>query len=74
MFNSYEELKAHVEQQRENTLTLELDLGGTYSPEYEEAKSNLAKAEALQLVAGDQGGFLSNNLAALKDRALGARR
>ena len=66
MFNSYEELKAHVEQQRENTLTLELDLGGTYSPEYEEAKSNLAKAEALQLVAGGQGGFLSNNLAALK--------
>ena len=67
MFNSYEELKAHVEQQRENTLTLEIDLGGTYSPEYESAKEDLTKAKALQLVVGNQGGgFLSNNLEELE--------
>lgn len=57
-FSSYEELKAAVAKRRAEVLTLEVDLGTDYSPEYEEAKTELAQAKALSSVAG---GFLGGN-------------
>jgi len=66
MFNSYEELKAAVEQRRDEVLTLEVDLGGAYSPEYENAKQELVQAKAMQNLTG--GGFLGNNIAELEAR------
>lgn len=64
-FNSYEELMQVVEERRQETLTLETDLGTRYSPEYEDAKEALEKAEAMKLVMGEQQ-FLSDNLDHLK--------
>ena len=65
MFNSYEELQAAVEKRRNDALVLEIDLGSEYSPEYEAAKKELAKAEAMRSIAGDQQ-FLNDNVAALE--------
>lgn len=56
MFNSLEELKAAAEERRKDILTLEVDLGGKFSPEYEEAKAELAQAKAMQQVFQGLGG------------------
>ena len=66
-FSSYEELMAAVEERRQDTLTLEVDLGGTYSQEHEDAKKALQQAQALKMLTGDQQ-FLSDNLAELEAR------
>jgi hypothetical protein len=66
-FNSYEELKAAVAERRKSILTLEVDLGGNYSPEHEEAKKALAQAKAMKTVMGGQE-FLGDNLAELEAR------
>jgi hypothetical protein len=66
-FSSYDELKAAVEQRRKAILTLEVDLGGNYSQEHEDAKKELAQAKAMKTVMGGQG-FLSDNLDALEQR------
>lgn len=66
-FNSYEELMQAVEERRQDTLTLEVDLGSAYSQEYEDAKKELAQAKALKTLAGGQD-FMSDNLAALEAR------
>jgi hypothetical protein len=66
-FSSYEELMAAVEERRKETLTLEIDLGTKYSPEYEEAKKELATAKAMKAVVGGQG-FLGDNIGALEQR------
>lgn len=63
-FKSYEELKAAVEARRKAVLTIEVDLGGAYSPEHEEAKQALATAKAMKSLSG--GGFLGDNLSALE--------
>lgn len=65
-FNSYEELAAAVEKRRAEILTLEVDLGTDYSPEYEDAKAQLAQAKAMKLATG--GGFLGDNIAPLEQR------
>lgn len=65
-FNSYEELKAAVEERRKEVLTLEVDLGTAYSPEYETAKQELQQARAMKSVTG--GGFLGDPVAALEQR------
>ena len=67
MFNSYEELMQAVEERRSDTLTLEIDLGARYSQEYEDAKMELKKANALKTLTGNQE-FLSDNLEALELR------
>jgi hypothetical protein len=66
MFSSYEELMAAVEERRKDILTLEVDLGTKYSPEYEAAKQELAQAKAMQTVIG--GGFLGDNISPLEQR------
>ena len=66
-FNSYEELRAAVEERRNDVLTLEVDLGGTYSQEHEDAKKELAQAKAMKTVLGGQN-FLGDNLEALEAR------
>lgn len=66
-FNSYEELLAAVEERRQDTLTLEVDLGGGYSQEHEDAKKELQAAEAMKVLAGGQQ-FLGDNVEALKRR------
>lgn len=65
-FNSYEELKAAVQKRREEILTLEVDLGTDYSPEYEAAKAELAQAKAMKMATG--GGFLGDNIGPLEQR------
>lgn len=65
-FNSYEELKAAVAKRRAEILTLEVDLGTGYSPEYEAAKSELAQAKAMKMATG--GGFLGDNIPTLEQR------
>lgn len=65
MFNTYDELVAAVTERRKDQLVLEVDLGNVYSPEYEAAKEELKKAEALKLLAGGQG-FLDDNTATLE--------
>lgn len=65
-FSSYEELKAAVQKRREEVLTLEVDLGTDYSPEYEQAKSELQQAKAMKLATG--GGFLGDNVGPLEQR------
>lgn len=65
-FSSYEELAAAVEKRRAEILTLEVDLGSDYSPEYEQAKAELAQAKAMKLATG--GGFLGDNIAPLEAR------
>lgn len=67
-FSSYEELKAAVDDRRKDILTIEVDMGARYSQEHEDAKKELAQAEAIQKLAGGGGGFLNNNLDALRDR------
>ena len=63
-FNSYEELMQVVEERRADVLTLEVDMGAKYSPEYEAAKRELKQAEALKSLTGDQQ-FLNDNVEAL---------
>lgn len=65
-FNSYEELMQAVEERRQDTLTLEIDLGGQYSQEHEDAKKELAQAKAMKTLTG--GGFMSDNLETLEAR------
>lgn len=65
MFNSYEELMQAVEERRSDTLTLDVDLGGQYSQEYEDAKTELQQAKAMRTITGGQG-FLADNLAELE--------
>lgn len=65
-FSSYEELKAAVAKRRAEILTLEVDLGTDYSPEYEEAKAELARAKAMKQVTG--GGFLADPTVQLEQR------
>lgn len=67
MFSSYEELMQTVEERRKDTLTLEVDLGAEYSPEYEEAKKNLAQAEGLAKLGETK--FLSDNVDTMKAKA-----
>jgi len=71
-FNSYEELKAAVEARRKSVLTLEVDLGGTYSQEHEDAKQELQTAKAMRTLAGGQG-FLGDNIADLEQRVADTR-
>lgn len=66
-FNTYEDLMAAVDKRRTDTLTLEVDLGGTFSQEYEDAKAELQKAEGMKLLMGGQG-FLGDNIDELKAR------
>ena len=73
-FNSYEELKAAVADRRQAILTLEVDLGGKYSQEYEDAKKALATAKGLkQLAEAGGGAFLADNLEALEARVAAAK-
>jgi hypothetical protein len=67
VFNSYDELKAAVAERRKAVLTLEVDLGGSYSQEHEDAKKALATAEGMKTLAGGQG-FLADNIAELQQR------
>ena len=66
-FNSYEELKAAVAERRKSVLTLEVDLGGVYSQEHEDAKKDLAQAKAMKTIVGGQG-FLGDTEEALQAR------
>ncbi|QFG04685.1 tail assembly chaperone [Microbacterium phage ChickenKing] len=66
-FNSYEELMQAVEERRKDTLTLEVDMGATYSQEHEDAKRELAQAKGLKMLTGNQE-FLADNLDALEAR------
>jgi hypothetical protein len=68
-FTSYEELKAAVAERRKAVLTLEVDLGGAYSQEHEDAKRELATARGLKSIAGGQG-FMSDNIERLEQRVL----
>lgn len=66
VFATYEDLAAAVAKRRAEILTLEVDLGTDYSPEYEQAKNELAQAKAMKLATG--GGFLGDNVAPLEAR------
>ena len=66
-FNSYEELKAAVEERRKDVLTLEVDMGSKYSQEHEDAKTELRQAKAMKTVLGGQE-FLGDNITALEVR------
>jgi hypothetical protein len=66
-FNTLDELKAAVEERRKDTLTLEVDMGASYSPEYEEAKQELEQARAMKSILGGQE-FLGDNIGPLEDR------
>lgn len=59
VFATYEELAATVEKRRAEILTIEVDLGSTYSLEYEQAKNDLAQAKAMKMATG--GGFLGGD-------------
>jgi len=72
MFNSYEELMAAVEDRRKSVLTLEVDMGGEYSQEHEDAKRDLKAAQALRTLSGNQE-FLGDNLDALEARVEATR-
>ena len=71
VFSSYEELMAAVEERRKDVLTLEVDLGGKFSAEHEDAKKELMTAKAMKTVVG--GGFLGDNIAALEQRVADTR-
>lgn len=72
MFNSYEELKAAVEERRKAILTLEVDLGGAYSQEHEDAKRDLMEAKAMKTIVG--GSFLGgDNIPELEQRVADTR-
>lgn len=66
-FTNLEDLKAAVEDRRQSILTLEVDLGGSYSQEYEDAKADLAKAEAMKMMTGGVT-FIGDNIEQLKQR------
>ena len=70
-FSSYEELMAAVEDRRRDVLTIEVDLGGQYSQEHEDAKKDLQVAQGMKSLTG--GGFLSDNLDDLKARVEATR-
>lgn len=71
-FNSYEELMAAVEDRRKAILTLEVDLGGAFSPEHEDAKKELMQAKMMRTVVG--GSFLGgDNLSELEQRVADTR-
>lgn len=65
VFATYEDLAAAVEKRREEILTLEVDLGADYSPEYEAAKQELAQAKAMKLATG---AFLGDPIAGIEAR------
>lgn len=67
MFNTYDELMQAVEERRKDTLTLAIDLGGKYSQEYEDAKTELAQAKGMKLLTDGQG-FMNDNVQALEAR------
>lgn len=76
MFNSYEELKAAVEERREAILTLEVPINTPYSQEYENAKQELAQAKGMKaltggatFLGGDQIAELEQRVADLKPEA-----
>lgn len=71
-FSSYEELMQAVEERRADLLTLEVDLGGKFSPEHEEAKRELATAQAMKAAMGGAQ-FLGDNTEALKQRVADTR-
>lgn len=76
VFSNLEELKAAVEDRRQAILTLEVDLGGVYSQEHEDAKTELAKAEGMRLLmqqGGGQGTFLNDSLEPLRKRVADTR-
>lgn len=68
VFNNLDELKAAVEDRRQAVLTLEIDLGGTYSEEHELAKQELAKAEGMALLLQQGGGNFLNGGESQLDR------
>lgn len=72
VFTNLEELKAAVADRRQSVLTLEIDLGGVYSEEHEQAKKELATAEGMKLLMqqGSGGGFLNgdSNIEHLRQR------
>lgn len=72
-FNSYEELKAAVENRRKSILTLEVDLGGSQSQEHEDAKSELQTAKAMKAMVGQS--FLGDdgNIERLEERVKATR-
>lgn len=70
-FSSLEELKAAVEQRRQETLTMEISLDAPYSEEHEQAKRELQMAEVTKAIVG--GGFLGDNLDQLKQRVADTR-
>lgn len=72
MFNSYEELMEAVDSRRNDRLVLEVDLGGQFSQEHEDAKKAYAAAKAMQSLAGEQE-FLTNNLEQLQAKVEATR-
>ena len=68
MFNSLEELMAAVEDRRQAILTLEVDLGGEYSPEHEDAKKELQTAKGMKALAGGVNFLGGDNIAQLEQR------
>lgn len=71
-FNSYDELKAAVADRRASILTIEVDLGGSYSPEYEAAKTELKQAQAMRTMMGGQQ-FLGDNISDLEAKVAALR-
>lgn len=67
VINDYNELMALVEERRKEVLVLEIDLGGAYSTEHEEAKRELNQAKAINALTGDQS-FLSDNIKELEEK------
>lgn len=67
MFNTYEELMKAVAERRKDQLVLEVDMASTFSQEHEDAKKELAQANALKTLTGGQP-FLADNLAAIEAR------
>lgn len=72
-FNSYEDLMQAVEERRQDTLTLEVDMGGKYSQEHEDAKTELKQAKALKMLTGDQQFLSGANLDELEQRVADTR-
>lgn len=65
-FNSYEELMEAVSKRRQSDLVIEVDMGGEYSQEHEDAKKELQQAKAMQALTGKE--FLADNMSALEAR------
>lgn len=65
--NSYDDLVNLVEKRRQETLTLDIDLGSNYSPEYEKAKEELEQAKVLQKLTGTQQ-FMNDNVVELENK------